>query len=174
MKKTFINHDTGERIDILKSAEDTQGAYVEFENFIPAGMAGPPQHMHPLQTEHFEVLEGTFHTWAAGQWTPLGAGQRTHIDPGVFHTFSNQGLPNLRLRVRLSPALDAEELFEGLMHLRLEQSKIGGLLRLSWLLTRVQSRFYFRGPRLLQRWGFALLGAVARMLRLHANHEQTT
>lgn len=167
MHKVFTNPETGEQIQILKSAEDTQGAYVEFDNFIPADMAGPPKHMHPSQTEQFEVIEGTLNAWVAGQWQQLGTGKQLHVNPGVFHTFDNQGLPKLHIRVRLSPALDAEQLYKGLMNLRVQQSKLKALLRLSWLLTHVKSYFYFRGPKRLQRGLFALLGKVAHILKLH-------
>lgn len=168
MKTILIDHDTGEQIHMRKRAADTDGAYIEFDDHIPAGLAGPPIHMHPIQTEHFEVLEGTLCVWVAGRWQRLGVGQCMEIAPGTFHTLSNQGLPNLRVRVRMSPALDAEKLFEGLIDLRMKRSKLGALLRLSWLLSRVESYFYFRGPRRLQRAFFAVLGWLAGILGVRA------
>lgn len=160
MNDVVINPETGEQLWIRQRAADTQGAYFEFDNWIPADLDGPPIHMHPSQTEQFEVLSGTLRAWVGGQWQCVEAGGCLRVDPGVFHTFSNRGLPPLHVRVRISPAWDAEKLFEGLMNLQLKRSRWWGLLRLSWLLTHVDSYFYFRGPRRLQRAVFALLGRI--------------
>jgi quercetin dioxygenase-like cupin family protein len=50
----------GARFSLRTPTADTGGEYVEFEFEFPAGISGPPPHIHPEQVEEYEVLEGEF------------------------------------------------------------------------------------------------------------------
>ena len=50
---------TGERIVFLETSAETNGEAVVFECFVkPSGFVAKP-HVHPSQTELFEILEGS-------------------------------------------------------------------------------------------------------------------
>ena len=50
---------SGERIEFLQTATDTDGALLEFELQLAADGRVPGAHVHPEQEERFHVLDGT-------------------------------------------------------------------------------------------------------------------
>ena len=70
------------------------------------------------------------------------------------------------MRVRLSPALDAEHLYDGLLGLHMQRSKLGALMRLARLMTTVDSWFYLVGPKFLQRRLFHALASMGPLFRI--------
>ena len=50
---------TGERIVFHETSAETNGERVVFETIVQPGGFVASAHLHPLQTERFEVLEGT-------------------------------------------------------------------------------------------------------------------
>ena len=50
---------SGERIQFLRTAQDTEGALLEFELQLTPDGKVPGAHVHPEQEERFHVLEGT-------------------------------------------------------------------------------------------------------------------
>jgi quercetin dioxygenase-like cupin family protein len=63
-----------------------------------------PEHLHPAQTEWWEVLEGEVTFVIDGQARPAGVGDRVRADAGIRHAFVNNGTTVAVLRVRISPA----------------------------------------------------------------------
>jgi hypothetical protein len=47
---------THDRVIFRKTAQDTNGALLAFDDFLLAGYISPPEHVHPYQQEHFEAL----------------------------------------------------------------------------------------------------------------------
>ncbi len=47
-----------QRIVLRKTAKETGGTLLEMEAFYKPGGQYPPEHYHPLQDEHFEVISG--------------------------------------------------------------------------------------------------------------------
>ena len=72
----------------------------------------PIPHVHPIQTERFEVVDGP-HALprgpAHGSWP--GPGDVVEVAPGVAHSFANAGDDEARVRVEVRPALAMEEMF---------------------------------------------------------------
>lgn len=68
-----------------------------------------PEHVHPAQTEWWEVLEGEVTFLIDGQARKAGAGERVRADAGIRHAFVNDGTTVAVLRVRLSPAGELQE-----------------------------------------------------------------
>ena len=64
----------------------------------------PPEHLHPRQDEHFEVLEGTMRAIVGGTERSYG--------PGEPHQMASEGPARVRWEVR--PALRTAEFFERL------------------------------------------------------------
>lgn len=77
------------RSTMKATAETTDGAFSMSEVTFPAGMAGPPPHLHRNTTDTFYVLAGTLHVRVGAQEFDLPAGSYALVPPGVVHTFSN-------------------------------------------------------------------------------------
>jgi len=75
-----------------------------------AGM--PPEHLHPSQTERFEVLDGAMRTLIAGEERIYRPGEPFEVPPGTPHQMAAEGPTRMRWEVR--PALRTAEFFEAL------------------------------------------------------------
>ena len=72
----------------------------------------PPEHLHPKQDEHFEVLKGTVLTVVDGDEHRYAAGETFDIPRGTPHQMTADGPAQVRWEVR--PALRTAEFFERL------------------------------------------------------------
>jgi quercetin dioxygenase-like cupin family protein len=72
----------------------------------------PPEHLHPSQTERFEVLEGSMRTIVDGEERTYGVGEPFEVPAGTPHQMAAQGPTRMRWEVR--PALRTAEFFERL------------------------------------------------------------
>lgn len=103
---------TGETIRFVKTSADTNGAYVLVDVLVePSGFVAAP-HVHPYQTEVFEVLEGEITFKADGTTFTAAAGEVVTVTPGMSHKFWNAGESAARFRCEVRPALQFEQLIE--------------------------------------------------------------
>jgi quercetin dioxygenase-like cupin family protein len=110
--QTVENPVTGERLVFHKTAEETGGEYTQFEAFIKPGGHLPAAHVHPGQSERFEVVSGTL-TMKVGKRTfEAKPGDVVTIEPGTPHNFRNDGDDEARFLVEVRPALGIEPLIE--------------------------------------------------------------
>jgi hypothetical protein len=72
----------------------------------------PPEHLHPRQTESFEVLDGTMRTIIGGSERVYAAGETFEVPAGTPHQMAAPGPARVRWEVR--PALRTAEFFERL------------------------------------------------------------
>jgi quercetin dioxygenase-like cupin family protein len=109
---TLHNPVTGEVIRFVETAADTGGEYVLIEVVVEPNGAVAAAHVHPYQTETFEILEGEV-TFKAGKETIVAkAGETVRVDPGTQHKFWNAGETDARFRTEIRPALHFESLIE--------------------------------------------------------------
>jgi quercetin dioxygenase-like cupin family protein len=101
---------SGERIEFLRTAANTNGALLEFELELSADGRVPSAHVHPGQEERFQVLEGTMKFRLGMRTIVARAGDRVVVPVGRMHKFSNAGDGPARARVDVVPALDMEDL----------------------------------------------------------------
>jgi uncharacterized cupin superfamily protein len=71
----------------------------------------PIPHVHPIQTERFEVLDGRMTFRVGLRKIEAGPGDVVEVAPGVAHSFANAGDDEARLHVEVRPALAMEEMF---------------------------------------------------------------
>ena len=111
------NPATGDRLVFLRTAAETSGEVLEYElEFVPRGFA-VRDHLHPLQEERHEVLEGTLGIVVAGWQRRLGPGDVEDVPVATPHRiFPVQEAP-IRARFALRPALESEVLLETLFGL---------------------------------------------------------
>ncbi len=105
---------TNQRLTFLKTARDTDGELLMFEDHIgPYGFVnGGIPHVHPIQTERIEVTSGTLRFKVRGRQQDLQAGESVSIPPGVSHAWWNERGEDAQILVELRPALDTESAFE--------------------------------------------------------------
>ena len=71
----------------------------------------PIPHVHPIQTERFEVVDGHMTFRVGLRKLHAGPGDVVEVAPGVAHSFANAGDDEARVRVEVRPALAMEEMF---------------------------------------------------------------
>jgi mannose-6-phosphate isomerase-like protein (cupin superfamily) len=101
---------TGERIVFQETSAETNGARVVFETIVQSGGFVAAAHLHPFQTEHFEVLSGTLGMRSAKEKVELRAGETVVVQPGTPHRFWNAGDDEVRFNCTVTPALEFERL----------------------------------------------------------------
>ena len=105
---------TGERLTFLEAAADTAGEYVLIEAELRQGAAVAAAHVHPFQTEAFEVLEGRVKFTYGHKKLIAGPGETVTVEPGRRHRFANAGEGIARFRCEVRPALGFERFIETL------------------------------------------------------------
>jgi mannose-6-phosphate isomerase-like protein (cupin superfamily) len=111
------------RWEITRSAEDTAGALFEATNWVDAGMAGPPVHVHPTAEESYAVVEGTIEVFMDGRWSPLRAGETATVPAGVPHSVRNASDQPAQIVNIHQPAQGFEPFFRD-MHRLIHEGKI--------------------------------------------------
>ena len=107
---TIENPVTGERFTFTHTAASTDGELLAFDFALRPGGAVPIPHVHPIQTERFEVTEGRMRFRVGLRTVVAGPGDVVEVAPGVAHSFANAGEHEARLRVEVRPALAMEEM----------------------------------------------------------------
>ncbi len=109
--QTVENPVTGERFTFTHTAASTDGELLAFDFALRPGGSVPIPHVHPVQTERFEVTAGTMRFRVGLRTVIAEAGDVVEVEPGVMHSFANDGEDEARLRVEVRPALAMEEMF---------------------------------------------------------------
>jgi quercetin dioxygenase-like cupin family protein len=129
--QTLSNVASGERITFRRTAAETGGELVEIDLELPAGRRVPGGlHVHPVQEERFEVVDGTMRFRMGRERIVAEAGDVVVVPPGVPHDFANAGDTDALVRVEVRPALKMERLFETAVALAAQgRTMMGGIPR---------------------------------------------
>jgi quercetin dioxygenase-like cupin family protein len=109
--QTLENPVTGERFTFTHTAATTDGELLAFELALRPGGAVPIPHVHPVQTERFEVVAGRMRFRIGLRTRVAEPGEVIEVAPGVLHGFGNAGDEEARMRVEVRPALAMEQMF---------------------------------------------------------------
>ncbi|MEP6952998.1 MAG: cupin domain-containing protein [Solirubrobacteraceae bacterium] len=109
--QTIENPVTGERFTFVHTAASSDGELLAFDFALQPGGAVPIAHVHPVQTERFEVVSGRMRFRLGRRTVLAGPGDLLLVEPGVTHAFANAGAEEALLRVEVRPALAMEEMF---------------------------------------------------------------
>ncbi|MGH7918965.1 MAG: cupin domain-containing protein [Candidatus Dormibacteraceae bacterium] len=121
LPRLIANPLSGERILIRQSGEETNGALLAFDLYLPPGGKVPSGHVHPGQTERFTVVSGRLRFRLGRRVVHAVAGDAVTVPPGTAHWFRNDGAQEAHAVVEVRPALRMQELFwrsEGLARRR--------------------------------------------------------
>ena len=113
----LANPVTKEQMTFLKTSKETNGEYVLIELRAAAGGAVAAAHVHPSQTETFEILSGKLGAKMGRESVELGAGDVLVVPPRVAHKWWNAGEDCLVFRCEIRPALQFEALIETMFSL---------------------------------------------------------
>jgi quercetin dioxygenase-like cupin family protein len=109
---TITNPVTGERMTFLTTSRETGGELCLVEVTVePNGFVASP-HLHPSQSERFEVLEGEVELRLGREAVVARPGDVVVVEPGTPHRFRNTGGSPARFRCEVRPALQFEQLLE--------------------------------------------------------------
>ncbi len=115
--KIIQNGRSGHQFKILRQGGRAADQALEMEVSYPARSNEPPAHYHPLQTEHFTVLEGEMTMRIAGEIRTLQTGDTLMIRPNVSHSMWNDTKARTIMHWTITPALNSEQMFETLAEL---------------------------------------------------------
>jgi quercetin dioxygenase-like cupin family protein len=160
---------TGEVLTFHRTSRDTGGEAVEVETLVrPHGFVAAA-HVHPYQTERFEVLDGKLALEVGDRTIVAEPGDVVEVQPGTPHRFSNAGEHDARFVCEVRPALDFESLIETMFTLA-SQGKTNRKGMPNPLRLAVIAKAHFDTVRLpfppvwLQRLGLVLGASVGRLL----------
>ena len=164
---------THDRVIFRVTAQDTNGALLEFDDFLLAGYVSPPEHVHPHQQEHFEVISGALGVRIAGLEQVLHAGESVAVPPGIPHTIWKVGEGETHVVVSFQPALQTEAFFETMFALARDgkTDKQGKPSLLQFASGASEYGMYVTQPPIsVQKALFAVLGPLARALRYQPHY----
>lgn len=172
---TIENPVTGERLRFLKTSRDTGGESVVVEATVQPDGFVAAAHVHPRQSELFQILEGRVGFRLGREKVELGPGESVLVEPGTAHKFWNAGSTPARFVTVVRPALEFEQLIETMYSLaadgKTNRKGMPNPLRLAVIASAhfedVQLPF---PPAFLQRLGLALGAPAGRMLGYEATY----
>ena len=107
---TLTNPITGESMTFITTSRETGGEYVEIELRAEPDAFVAAAHVHPAQTETFQVIEGALAVQVGRETLEAKPGDVLVVEPGRAHKWWNGGDSELVFRCRVSPALQFESL----------------------------------------------------------------
>ncbi len=156
---------THDRVIFRTSTQDTDGALLAFDDFLLVGYISPPEHVHPRQQEHFEVISGSLGVRIAGCEQILRVGESVAVPPGTPHTIWSAGEGETHLIVEFKPALQTDIFFETMFALARDgKTNSQGIPSIIQFASGASEygMYVTSPPILLQKVLFAVLGPLAR------------
>jgi quercetin dioxygenase-like cupin family protein len=103
---------TGETLIFRRTSEETGGEAVVVETIVRPNGFVAAAHVHPYQSERFEILEGLLRLRMRADERLAGPGDVVTVAAGTPHRFWNAGEGNVRFLCEVRPALGFESLIE--------------------------------------------------------------
>jgi quercetin dioxygenase-like cupin family protein len=101
-KRSFVNPVIGDRAVLVKSSEETNGAYTELDIYLMPGGSNL-LHFHDSFSETFAVKEGELTIQVGLNEKKLKAGEQFTVKPHQLHCFKNKTNEAVKFKVTLSP-----------------------------------------------------------------------
>lgn len=175
---TLVNQASGETITFVETAAQTGGDYTLIECSVLPGGGVPMAHVHPHQSETFEVVEGELTLKLRGKTVVARPGDLLTVAPGAAHKFWNAGDTVARFRCTVAPALEFERFIETMFALaadgKLSKRGLPGPIRLATIANRhfADSRAPYV-PAWMQKLGLASGAAIGRLLGYEPTYSAT-
>jgi quercetin dioxygenase-like cupin family protein len=96
-----------QRLAFQRGTDEDGTPIVVVECWVDPG-GGVPPHIHPKQTEVFEVIEGEMTFTSGRRKRRAPAGETVTVPPGTRHAYENRGDTTAYMRCTATPAADLE------------------------------------------------------------------
>ena len=165
----------GDTIIFRRTAEETDGDFLEFDMQLEPSAGGPPQHVHPKAEERFEVLAGKVQAEIANK-TDHFAEEDTFVVPsGVAHRWWNEGKEKAKVRVRLEPATRMGEFLRTWYALAQDGKMNENGLPSIWQLAVTSAEYLdsvhlAQPPLIVQKIMWGTLAPIARLMGYKADY----
>jgi quercetin dioxygenase-like cupin family protein len=165
--EVFENPVTRERATIIELPwQNAEGRAVAELTALP-GARVVGEHLHPALRESFSVIRGELTVVRDGRRSTLRAGERAHIEPGVWHDWFNEVDVDAVVRVEVTPGERFAHMIETLFGLAREghvnAKGMPNVLQLALTAQEFSDVIVFRKPPpRVQRVVFGALGPIAR------------
>jgi quercetin dioxygenase-like cupin family protein len=166
---TLENPVTGEVLTFHRTSAQSKGESVLIETIVRRNGFVAAAHVHPSQTERFEITQGTLGLRLGNEERLLGPGDVAVVPPGTRHRFWNAGEQEARFFCEVRPALGFESLIETMFTLA-AQGKTNKKGMPNPLRLAVIAQAHFDTVRLpfppvsLQRFALAVGAPLGRLL----------
>jgi quercetin dioxygenase-like cupin family protein len=174
---TLVNPVSGETLTFVETAAQTGGDYTVVECRVQPGGGVPMAHVHPNQSETFEILEGELSMKAGRDKLVAQPGDVVTVQPGQVHKFWNDGDTVARFRCTVTPALEFERFIETMFALaadgKLSKRGMPSPIRLAVIANAhfADSRAPYI-PAWMQKAGLATGAALGRALGYEPTYER--
>lgn len=165
-------------VKCIKTAADTGGDLLEMEATFNTAVSSTPEHYHPNQDEHIEVLAGMVSIEINGQERLYVAGESFDFPRNVPHRFLGAaGSEEAQILWQIQPALDSETFIETVYGLEADGKMEGGGI-LSMCQTAVIYQAFHaecrltKPSQLVQKMMFGILAPIGRLLGYQACYEK--
>jgi mannose-6-phosphate isomerase-like protein (cupin superfamily) len=118
--KIIHNPGTGEYVEFVETATETNGAYTRIKIKVIAGGFKPVLHLHTTTDETFDVISGQLTCIQNGETKTINAGEKIVLPKNRFHTHYNGGKEDLVMYQTFTPSLDVDLFLENLFGLDAE------------------------------------------------------
>jgi quercetin dioxygenase-like cupin family protein len=104
----MVNPVSGERFVWRHTANSTGGEFAEFDLYLTSGAVAAAPHIHPHQTESFQVESGAVELLVDERRERVETGGERSVPPGTVHAWAQIGEDETHIIVRFTPALQVE------------------------------------------------------------------
>jgi mannose-6-phosphate isomerase-like protein (cupin superfamily) len=176
--KVITNTVMAGTVKFIKTAADTGGELLEMEATYNTAVDSAPEHYHPYQDEHFEVLTGMVSVHIKGQERIYVAGESLDFPRNVPHAFLGAaGSEEARILWQIRPALDSETFFETVYGLaadgKMKGTSIPDLFQSAIIFRAFNDEFHLTKPsRIVQSILLGILAPIGRLLGYQARYEK--
>jgi mannose-6-phosphate isomerase-like protein (cupin superfamily) len=166
---TIENPVTGERVTFLRTSAETGGEMVLIETTVAPNGFVAAEHVHPHQSERFEILEGVVEFRLDGEIVLAREGDVVMVEAGAAHQFRNIGEGEVRFLTEVCPALSFEVFLETMFGLASDgKTNAKGMPNPFQLAVIMNEQFELVRlpfpPAWVQRTGLALGAPLGRLL----------
>ena len=117
---TIENPITGERVTFLETSAETAGELVVIDAAVAPGGFVAAEHLHPYQSERFEILSGEVEFKLGKEVVTARPGDVVMVESGTSHQFRTLGNEEIRFRTEVRPALSFETFLQTMFGLASE------------------------------------------------------
>ena len=167
---------TGEWIEFVATAKETNGYYTSFKISQKAGGSKPLMHLHSRQDETFQVLKGELTYIINNEKKKIGEDCVVTLPKGIPHAHFNAGNEDLLMIQTVYPALDFDLVLENFYGLATEGKFPNGepkFLQLMIWLQQMRSKTYLaKVPVIIQKCVSFILAPFGRMMGYKAVYKK--